>query len=418
MRAIILTIGDELLIGLILNTNAAWLGTELTRAGAEVVRTVAVGDDRTLLEIELRRARKDADFVITTGGLGPTDDDVTRDAVAAQAGVDLEFDSEVFAQISRRFERRGRNVPESNRRQAMVPRGFTVLQNKAGTAPGLWFEDEDGRTIAILPGVPHEMRKLFEEEVLPRLQARSDLSIIEQRTIRTIGLGESHLHERLESALSNRPQSLRVAFLPETSGVRIRLTATGRDRVEVESVLRNAVDAIRSRIESYIYSMEDEPIELVVGRMLADRGLTIAVAESCTGGHVAHQLTNVAGSSAYVTGGVVAYSNRTKREILEIPEEVLEREGAVSSEVAGLMAENVRRRFGTDIGISTTGIAGPSGGTPDKPVGTVWIGYSDSEGTETELLRLYEDRMMNKEVATALLFERVRKNLLSGRPRR
>ncbi len=418
MRAIILTIGDELLIGQILNTNAAWLGTELTRAGAEVVRTVAVGDDRTLLEIELRRARKDADFVITTGGLGPTDDDVTRDAVAAQAGVDLEFDSEVFAQISRRFERRGRNVPESNRRQAMVPRGFTVLQNKAGTAPGLWFEDEDGRTIAILPGVPHEMRKLFEEEVLPRLQARSDLSIIEQRTIRTIGLGESHLHERLESALSNRPQSLRVAFLPETSGVRIRLTATGRDRVEVESVLRNAVDAIRSRIESYIYSMEDEPIELVVGRMLADRGLTIAVAESCTGGHVAHQLTNVAGSSAYVTGGVVAYSNRTKREILEIPEEVLEREGAVSSEVAGLMAENVRRRFGTDIGISTTGIAGPSGGTPDKPVGTVWIGYSDSEGTETELLRLYEDRMMNKEVATALLFERVRKNLLSGRPRR
>lgn len=418
MRAVILTIGDELLIGQVLNSNAAWLGEQMSLTGIDVVRTVTAGDELADIVRELQRAFADADLVITTGGLGPTHDDLTREAVASHFGVELTFDEEVYRSIEERFASRGRRTPESNRRQAMVPGGFDVLPNPAGTAPGLWHADAQGAMLAVLPGVPHEMKELFMTHVQPRVLGRSDLRIIEHRTLRTAGIGESSLQEAIGDVTVLVPRPVRLAFLPGTSGVRLRLTGFGETREEVRERLDAAEKALRSRIDRFIYSSNDESLEEVVGRLLAERGLTIAVAESCTGGHVAHQITNAPGSSAYLVGGIVAYSNQVKTQMLGVDSETLAREGAVSKEVAAQMAEGVRMRLETDIGLSTTGIAGPSGGTPDKPVGTVWVGYSDQEGTETKLLHLVGERLLNKELTTTLLLERVRKNLLSGRPKR
>ena len=415
MRAVILTIGDELLIGQVLNSNAAWLGEQLGFTGIDLLRTVTVGDDLELLGRELANAVRDADLVIVTGGLGPTHDDVTRDALASFFGVELRIDEDTFAAIRDRFERRGRRMPESNRTQAMVPEGFLPLPNTAGTAPGLWREDDAGKMMAVLPGVPHEMKQLFVNEVQPRVLRHSDLRIIEHRTLRTAGIGESRLQERIGDLSDVLSPTLRLAFLPGTSGVRLRMTGFGDTRDEVREKLERLEKRLRDRIDRFVYGTNDESIEQVVGRMLTERGLTIAVAESCTGGHVAHQITNVSGSSSYLVGGVVAYSNEIKTTFLGVDEEMLDREGAVSKEVASQMASGVRERLGADIGISTTGIAGPTGGTPDKPVGTVWIGYSDRDGTETKLLRLVEERLLNKELTTTALLDHVRRKLLAPR---
>lgn len=416
MRAVILTIGDELLIGQVVNSNAAWLGDRLIHAGVDVTRVVTVGDELGVLRSELARALDDADLIITTGGLGPTHDDVTREAIAAYYDVELELHEDIIERIRRRFEGRGRRMPESNRRQALVPEGFTVLKNPSGTAPGLWYDDPQERVLAVLPGVPHEMKRLFLDEVQPRLLRRADLRIIEHRTLRTAGIGESSLQERIGDVADVLSPSLHLAYLPGTSGVRLRLTAFGKSRQEVADQLGHLESRLRSRIGRYVYGADEESLEGVVGRMLVERSLSISVAESCTGGHVAHTITNVPGSSSYMSGGVVAYSNRVKRSLLGVDADVLEREGAVSEPVARQMAEGVRRRLGADIGISTTGIAGPTGGSPDKPVGTVWIAYADRQGVESRLLRLVEDRLLNKELTTTSLLDLVRRHLMEGRP--
>lgn len=418
MRAVIITIGDELLIGQVLNSNAAWLGEQLNLIGIDVVRTAVVGDDLEEIRKVLADALADADIVITTGGLGPTHDDLTREALAESFGVDLRIDEGVFDAVRERFSSRGRRMPESNRRQAMVPEGFAILPNAAGTAPGLWHVDETGRMLIVLPGVPHEMKGLFTTQVQPLVLGRSDLRVIEHRTLRTAGIGESTLQEKIGDLEDVLPEAVRLAFLPGTAGVRLRLTAFGETRDDVHEALEETERALRERIAQYIYSSSDESLEEVVGRMLLDHDLTIAVAESCTGGHVVHQITNVSGSSAYLIGGVVAYSNQVKTQMLGVDEHVLASNGAVSRQVAEQMAAGVRRRLQADIGVSTTGIAGPTGGSPDKPVGTVWIGYSDKEGTESKLLRLAHERLLNKELTTTLLLEYVRRNLLSGRPNR
>lgn len=418
MRAVIITIGDELLIGQVLNSNAAWLGEQLNLIGIDVVRTAVVGDDLEEIRKVLADALADADIVITTGGLGPTHDDLTREALAESFGVDLRIDEGVFDAVRERFSSRGRRMPESNRRQAMVPEGFAILPNAAGTAPGLWHVDETGRMLIVLPGVPHEMKGLFTTQVQPLVLGRSDLRVIEHRTLRTAGIGESTLQEKIGDLDDVLPEAVRLAFLPGTAGVRLRLTAFGETRDDVHQALEETERALRERIAQYIYSSSDESLEEVVGRMLLDHDLTIAVAESCTGGHVVHQITNVSGSSAYLIGGVVAYSNQVKTQMLGVDEHVLASNGAVSRQVAEQMAAGVRRRLQADIGVSTTGIAGPTGGSPDKPVGTVWIGYSDKQGTESKLLRLAHERLLNKELTTTLLLEYVRRNLLSGRPNR
>ncbi len=415
-----LTIGDELLIGQVHDTNAAWLGEQLTLAGAIVRRMVTVGDDEKALQSELRQSLAESDLVVTTGGLGPTDDDKTREAVAGLFGAELAFRESILENIRERFALRGRSMPESNRSQAMVPEGFEVLSNREGTAPGLWRETQHGEAagsmLAVLPGVPYEMKHLFTEEVLPRVRHRGGLRVIVHRTLRTAGIGESSLQEAAGDLSGMLSDTLRLAWLPGPGGVRLRMTAFGGSREEADGRVAHLEARLRERIGAYVYGANDETLEEVVGHMLRDRSLTVAVAESCTGGYVAHALTNIAGSSAYMAGGIVAYSNRVKMDVLGVSPETLRKHGAVSEVVAVQMAEGVRQRLGADLGLSTTGVAGPAGGTSEKPVGTVWIGYADAGGVAAHRLQLVRDRMLNKQLTATFLLERVRKNLLAGRP--
>ena len=416
MHAILLTIGDELLIGQVIDSNAAWLGEQLTLLGVDLRRVITVGDDRANLQREIGQALDEADLVVTTGGLGPTPDDLTRDALARLFQVELEYRAEILEEIERRFSRRGRCMPASNRVQAMVPAGFTVLPNPVGTAPGLWRVTERGSMLAVLPGVPYEMQRLFLDEVRLRVADRIRGSAIVHRTLRTTGIGESSLQELLGDLSGHLLDGLRLAYLPSTDGVRLRLRASGETMERVRARLDHLEEHLRGRLGDHLYGTEEETLEAVVGAMMLERSLTVAVAESCTGGYVAHRLTNVPGSSAYFVGGVVAYSNQVKTHVLGVDPEVLRAEGAVSKAVARQMAVGIRGHLGTDIGLSTTGVAGPGGGTPDKPVGTVWIGYADESREEARLLRLGEDRMRNKERTATAVLGRLRRMLLAWAP--
>ena len=413
MNATLLTIGDELLIGQVVNTNASWLGEQLNLLGIDLRHVVTIGDDLVAIEDALGQALAATDLVLITGGLGPTPDDLTVEAVARFFGVELRLHEHILAGIEERFRRRGRTMTPSNRKLALVPEGFEVLPNAVGTAPGLWRQGIEGGDITvILPGVPKEMKTIFLDEVVPRLQQQEGLRVIAHRTLLTAGIGESTLHEKVGDLSDLLGPTLRLAYLPSTSGVRLRMTATGADRASANQRLDVLEARLRDRAGRYIYGTDDDSLEAAVGRLLKEQGLTIAVAESCTGGLVAHRLTNVPGSSAYFVGGVVAYSNGVKMHQLGVEEAALAEHGAVSEVVAQQMAQGVRSHLNADIGLATTGVAGPSGGTPDKPVGTVWLGYADADGAEALLLRLVHDRDMNKELSATAALDLVRRRVL------
>lgn len=414
MKAHLLTIGDELLIGQVVNTNVSWLAEQLHLMGVEVTRTVTVGDDVDVIVSALGEAFREAELVITTGGLGPTLDDVTKEAVARFFNVPLYFDDETWARILARFERRGLPVAESNRTQAYVPEGFEVLANPAGTAPGLWHADEvDGRKrlLAVLQGVPHEMKTLLQQAVMPRLLQHKDLQVIAHRTLLLAGIGESSLQERLGDLKALLGPKLRLAFLPGAGSLRLRLTAFGEDRDEVDARLDHLEAYLREHAGPYIYGMNGDSLEGVVGGQLLARGWTLAVAESCTGGYLMDRLTNISGSSSYLLGGVVAYCNSVKERLLGVDPQVLAREGAVSEAVARQMARGVRERLGADVGVSTTGVAGPTGGTAEKPVGTVWVGYADAHGDHAVRFRFVDDRLLNKELSGTAALNLLRRHL-------
>ena len=413
MKAELITIGDELLIGQVVNTNAAWAGEQLDLAGVDVLRMVTLGDDIEAIQAALNDAYRTSELVVITGGLGPTHDDITREAIAGFFGAELRPDPDVLAHIERRFARRGYAMPASNQRQAMVPEGFEVLPNPVGTAPGLWLAEEgtSARLLAVVPGVPHEMRALMEGEVLPRLRKRKGLRFLRHRTLLTAGIGESNLQERLGDLAGWLGDGLRLAYLPGGGSVRLRASASGNDQQAVERRLDAFEAHLRERIGPYFFGTGTETLEAAVGKMLKARGQTLAVAESCTGGFVLNRLTNVPGSSAYVVGGVVAYGNAVKAEQLGVSEAALEEAGAVSEVVARQMAEGVRERLSADVGVSTTGVAGPSGGTPEKPVGTVWIGYADASGSEARLLSLATNRLLNKQLTSTAVLNDLRQRL-------
>ena len=417
MKATLLTIGDELLIGQVVNTNAAWLGEQLSLLGVELARVVTLGDDEAAMREALEQACTASDLVLLTGGLGPTHDDVTREVLAGYFKAPLQLDPSILEKLRDRFRRRQRVMPESNRRMALVPEGFEVLSNSVGAAPGLWRVDTthgEERIVVVLPGVPREMKALFEEEVVPRLHRHKKLKVIAHRTLLTAGIGESNLQEQIGDLSDYLGQTLRLAYLPGPGGCRLRLTATGDDRATVEAAIDGLEAHLRERIGSYLYGQDDDSLEVVLGRILAERGLKVAVAESCTGGLVLHRLTNISGSSAYLVGGVVAYANEVKINGLGVEAEALEQHGAVSEVVARQMAQGVRARLHADVGLSTTGVAGPSGGTPDKPVGTVWIGYADDQGETAVLKHFVTNRQMNKALASTAVLDLARRQLLEG----
>jgi len=372
MKASIITIGDEILIGQIVDTNAASISRRLNAAGITVAERISVGDDRAQIVRTLEREMAQSRIVIMTGGLGPTKDDITKTTLAELFHSRLVCDPSVAEHVRTMLEKRGIAFNELNRGQAMVPECCTVLFNRHGTAPGMWFERE-GRVVVSLPGVPFEMEHLMEDEVMPRLKERFSLRQIVHRTMITAGLAESMLAERIAAWENALPEYLHLAYLPSPSVVRLRLSAYEVDGESVSGEIERRFELLRDIIPEYILGYETATLQSAVHDILAGRGLTLAVAESCTGGAIASRFTAIPGASACFRCGVVSYSNDAKRDVLGVPAELLERCGAVSEQVARSMAEGVRRISGADYGIATTGIAGPSGGTPETPVGTVWI---------------------------------------------
>ncbi len=382
----LVTVGDELLLGETLDSNAAFLARACAEAGFEVRRKTTLPDDPEPLRRGLAEARERGGFVIVTGGLGPTPDDLTRWALAQVFGRELVLDPELLQGLEHRFRRLGYEMmPAANRVQAELPRGAKALPNPLGTAPGILVEDERAAVFA-LPGVPSEMELMFREQVLPRMQetAGPELAPLLQRVIRTAGIGESALAERIAD-LARSPHGLRVAYLPGRGRVDVRLTAAGMDDQEAGRALAELEAAIAGRLAPWVYGRGRETLAEAVGRALASSGRTLAVAESCTGGLIGDMLTDVPGSSAYFLGGMVAYSNALKRDLLGVSEAALASHGAVSAEVCAQMLAGARRRTGADCAVAVTGIAGPGGGTPAKPVGLVHYGVD--VGGEVQLER-------------------------------
>jgi len=371
MKLEVVTIGTELVLGLTLDTNAADLGRALAAAGAEIVRHVSVPDRPADIRAAVADALERTGFVIATGGLGPTRDDMTKLEVAAIFGKPLRLDTDVLKSLEARFRRLGRPMPAVNRTQAEVPEGATVLPNPRGTAPGLWIEDNRGRVAILLPGVPSEMRGLLVEEVLPRIAQRvGGGRVVLSRTLRTTGVPESALAERI-GAVEDDIAPLTLAYIPSVAGVDLRLTAWSLPPAEAEQRLAEHAAALRARLEDHCYGENEADLAAVVLDLL--RGKRLAVGESCTGGLIAGRITAVPGASDVFVGGVVAYANGVKTDFLDVPAATLETHGAVSEEAVRAMAEGVQRRFAAEASVAVTGIAGPGGGTPEKPVGTVWL---------------------------------------------
>lgn len=384
VRAELLMVGTELLLGQTVDTNASFIAEKLAEAGVNVYFKTTVGDNRPRLVAALSAALLRADVVITSGGLGPTEDDLTRDAVAGALGLDLIEDEEALAQIEKWFRSHARAMAKSNRKQALMPEGATVLQNDRGTAPGFIVRALD-KAVVCLPGVPHEMRAMLTESVLPYLREHYDLeATLYSRILRFTGIGESDLEQRLVDLF--RSANPTVAPYASLGEVKLRLTARAEDRTEAENMFAPVEQEIRRRVGEYMYGTEDDTLEAVVGKTLQQHGRTVGTAESCTGGLVAKRLTDVPGSSAWFPGGVVAYGNDAKKRLLNVPEDVLERHGAVSPETAAAMAEGAARLFDADYGLGVTGIAGPGGGSEEKPVGLVYVAVAGPEGVQTRRL--------------------------------
>jgi nicotinamide-nucleotide amidase len=377
----LVTVGTELLLGYTVDTNGAEIGRALAAEGIRLVRRTAVADRPEEIAAAVAGALSRSGAVLTTGGLGPTRDDMTKTVVAALYDAPLEFDEDVWAALLERYRRFGRAPAASNRTQAEVPRGATVLPNRWGTAPGLWLEGEPGLTI-MLPGVPGEMRNLLAHEVVPRLRGRGAGKVIRSRVVRTSGIAESTLAEQL-GEIEAEIEPLSLAYLPGVAGVDLRLTAWGLDPDAADSALEAAVERLVDLAGGFAYGTDDADLAAVVLDRARRRGLRVAAAESCTGGMVGARLTAVPGSSDVFVGGVVCYDNRLKSELLGVDPALIAAHGAVSAEVAAAMASGARERLGVDLAVSVTGIAGPGGGTDDKPIGTVWLGIAGPEAVET-----------------------------------
>lgn len=391
MNASIITIGDEILIGQIVDTNSVSIARHLNDAGIVVREKVSIGDDRSAIVETLRRSLAASQVVILTGGLGPTKDDITKKTLAEMFGSRLVNDPVVAAHVERMLTERGIAFNELNRSQALVPACCTVLFNTHGTAPGMWFENE-GRVVVSLPGVPFEMEHLMQDEVMPRLKTRFALKQIVHRTLITSGLAESMLAERIETWETALPPYLKLAYLPNPGAVRLRLSAYEVEGESVSQEIERQFAALRTLIPEHIVGFETATLQELVHNLLTERGQTLATAESCTGGTIAARFTAMPGASAYFRCGVVSYSNEAKIDLLGVDPVTLERFGAVSEQVARQMAEGVRRAADSDYAVATTGIAGPAGGSAEKPVGTVWIAVAGPRGTVAVLKQCGTDR--------------------------
>lgn len=408
-RAEIVVIGNEVTSGMIQETNSRAMSRRLIASGIDVTRVTQVGDDEEDIADAVTQSLGRVGIVITTGGLGSTHDDITKNVLARVFGCGFKHDDRVHAMLKQIFKARGKPVPESVLDQCNVPDNATILYNEKGTAPGLLFEKE-GKKVFALPGIPLEMQHLFEHYVLPEVSTLGTPRI-DHRIIRTTGISEAGLWEKIGSVESLEP-FVQVASLPSHLGVKVRFSASGNSREEIAEKIDQAERILRSKVSDYIFGVNEDTLEGKVGELLSNHNLTLALAESCTGGLIGHRLTQIAGSSSYFLEGAVTYSNAAKKNRLGVSEDLLTKHGAVSAEVALAMAEGIRKTAGSDYGLSVTGIAGPDGGSTEKPVGLTFIAVSGPGGSECERFLFHQDRRRNKDRAAQAALNLLRLNLL------
>jgi len=410
MKAEIIAVGSELLTPDRVDTNSLFLTAQLNRLGIEVVRKTIVGDDMDTLGRELRAALELADVVIACGGLGPTEDDLTREALSAVLRRPLVENDAVLKDLEAKFQRMGRSMPQINMKQAMVPVGAAVLPNPRGTAPGLWLEDGP-RIVILVPGPPIELEAIFIEQVIPRLEVRVTGARLYARELRVTGMGESAVDQAI-APIYKGYREVQTTLLHVPGEIQVHLRRWSEDAAAAERQLDEIVERIRRALGESLFTTKGEDIEQVVAQLLTWHGATIAVAESCTGGMLGERLTRLPGSSAYFVGGVISYGNELKSAWIDVPRELIDTKGAVSAEAARAMAEGVRKRAGTTLGLSVTGIAGPTGGTPEKPVGTVHIALADAEGAQEKAFRFPGDRGRIRAQAAVAALDMVRRYYL------
>ena len=412
MLAEIITIGDEILIGQIVDTNSAFLGKEFNKVGISIYQITSIQDDKAHILKALKEAEENADIIIITGGLGPTKDDITKHTLCEYFNDSLVEDKAVLANVEQIFSKYNRPLLDVNKQQALVPSKCKVLMNHNGTAPGMWLE-KNGKVFVSLPGVPYEMKALISDQVIPELIKQFKFPYIEHKTILTYGLGESALAERIEAWENHLPSFIKLAYLPSLGRVRMRLSGKSFDKTKLENEIQNQVNLLLPQIEDvFVGYEEDESIEAVIGKQLTEKGKTVAVAESCTGGHIAKSFTANAGASAYFKGSVVSYATESKVNILKVSAEDIKTHSVVSKVVAETMAKNVRRLFNSDYAISTTGNAGPSKGDSDAEVGTVWIAIATKDNVYSEVFNFGNHREKVIVRATNKAFEMLQKEIL------
>jgi nicotinamide-nucleotide amidase len=412
MNAAIITIGDELLIGQTTDTNSAWMGAELSNAGFDVMRITSVHDRRNDILNILKESEGKYDVVLITGGLGPTSDDITKHTLCDYFNTRLVTDHSVLRMIEEMMERRKMPMNENNRRQAEVPESSRIIKNAVGTAPGMWFERNNSIFIS-MPGVPHEMKHIMAEHILPELKKNFTSQVIIHRNIMTYGYMEAKLAERLAGFESALPVNIKLAYLPSAGIIKLRLTGTGRKQEELAKEIDLHAEKLYNIIPELIYGENEETLEMAAGKLLKAAKMTVSTAESCTGGDVAHLLTSVPGSSAYFKGSVVAYANSVKVDILGVKMSILEKYGAVSENVVREMASGARKLFSTDYAVATSGIAGPDGGSEEKPVGTVWIAVASEKGIISEKFVFGTHRVTNIRRFSYSALNLLRKQIIS-----
>ncbi len=419
MKAEIITIGDEILIGQVVDTNSAWIGQELNLIGIKVVQISSVSDDEQHILNSLKEAESRADIIFITGGLGPTKDDITKHTLCKYFNTGMRIDEEVLAMVSEFFSKRNKPFTTLNQKQAEVPEICTVIKNYQGTAAGMWFENK-GKYFMSMPGVPYEMKAMMSEQVLPMLKTKFQLPAIFHKTVLTQGIGESFLAETIEdweNGLSK--DNIKLAYLPSPGMVRLRLSSTGEDLGQLKQIIEQHIVKLQSLIPKYIYGYEEygqeQPLlEKIVGDLLLQKRKTLALAESCTGGYISHLITSFAGSSAYYNGSIVPYHNQFKHELLDVGQDVFISNGAVSEACVKQMAEGVRKKFNSDYAIATSGIAGPAGGTIEKPVGTVWIAIATPGQTIAEKFIFSSNRSRNIHITAVTALNMLRKILVES----
>ena len=394
MKAEIITIGDEILIGQIVDTNSAWMGEQLNLHGIEVFQITSVHDQHDHILEALANAEKHADLVLITGGLGPTKDDITKKVLCDYFNCELELNEQVLANVTERLTKRNVSMNQLNKDQALVPSKCTVLNNSTGTAPGMWFEKNETIYVS-MPGVPFEMKSIMSEEVLPHLAKNGKAKSIYHQTVLVYGIPESMLAEKIEAWETALPDFIKLAYLPSQLMIRLRLSAYGNQMESLQQEVSRQISQLKLIIPEHIFGYNSDTLAGVTGKLLKKADATLGIAESCTGGMIAHLFTSNAGSSAYLKGGIVAYSNEVKMGLLGVQQKTLEAHGAVSKEVALEMAQGVQRTLNTDYAVATTGIAGPDGGTAEKPVGTVWIAVISKQNIKLERYTFAHNRERN-----------------------